>query len=166
MGIFDWLHRSDPEPETHSGLSRRDFLARVAGQGQQSPSPPSEEVRPNVLYTFYVARFPYHDGPVLVPMLKQGLDFLLTPDPTHAGDPEAVKILWGRDHLGYVPPEHSADVHKRLMEGEKLRCTALSVDPGADLSRVLWVEIAKVVDGPAEEEEWEEEDPPQPGRRP
>lgn len=152
MGIFDWLHKSEPEPETSSGLSRRDFFARVAGQGQQPSPPRAEEVRPNVLYTFYVARFPYHDGPVLVPILRPGLDFLLTPDPTHAGDPEAVKILWERDHLGYVPPEHSADVRKRLTDGEKLRCTSISVDPGAELSRVLRVEIAAVVEEGAEGE--------------
>lgn len=150
MGIFDWLNRSDPEPETSSGMSRRDFFARVAGQGQQSSGSAPEPVRPNALYTFYVARFPYHDGPVLVPSLKPGLDFVLTPDPNHAGDPEAVKIQWGRDHLGYVPPEHSADVRKRLREGEKLRCTALTVDPGAELSRVLRVEIA--AEGEEEEE--------------
>ena len=122
-----------------SGMSRRDFFARFAGQPTRGSA--ESEQRPGLLYTFHVARFPYHDGPVLVPILRPGLDFRLIPDRDHPADPTAVKIQWGKDHLGYVPPEHSTDVRERLERGEVLYCRSVAVDPSADLARVLKVEI-------------------------
>lgn len=134
-----------------SGMSRRDFFARFAGQaapGREAPAEPE----PGVLYTFHVARFPYHDGPVLVPILRVGLDFLLIPQRDHPSDPTAVRIQWGRDHLGYVPPEQSADIRERLDKGEVLSCRSVSVDPGAELARVLRVEIRAADERSGEEE--------------
>lgn len=157
MGIFDWFQSSPPEPATPSGMSRRDFFARVAGQGEARPAEDEPEETPGLLCAFYVARFPYHDGPVLVPILRPGLDFLLIPDSDHPTDPEAVRIQWGRDRLGYVAPEHSAEIRKRLKEGEVLYCRSVAVDPGAELSRVLKVEIVRHVE-PGEGEDGEEGD--------
>lgn len=151
MGILDWLRSKEEEPTpSPSGMSRRDFFARVAGQGlPPAPEPPPPD--PDVLFTFHVARFPFHAGPVLVPILRPGLDFMLIPDPHHLTDPDAVKIQWGRDHLGYVPPEYSAEVRRRLKEGETLICRSVSVDPTAELPKVLRVEIR--TPPPAEQEE-------------
>ena len=158
MGLFDWLHASSKEPETPSGMSRRAFFARVAGQADATPAgqsggEPATQSRPDLLCAFYVARFPYHDGPVLVPILRTGIEFMLVPDPFHAADPDAVKIVWGKDHLGYVPAEHSAEIRRRLEARERLHCRSASVDPGADLSRVLWVEITRDLPPPEEEED-------------
>lgn len=159
MGIFDWLRSSEPEPISPAGMSRRDFFARVAGQGAAPGSTAGEaEEDTGALYTFHVSRFPYHDGPILVPILRPGLDFLLIPDANHPTDPTAVKIQWGKDHLGYVPPEHSADIRQRLAAGETLRCTSVSVDPAGELARVLKVEI-RLAEEELDEDELEEVEP-------
>ncbi|HUE97530.1 MAG TPA: HIRAN domain-containing protein [Longimicrobiaceae bacterium] len=146
MGLFEWLHRSDPEPPTPSGMSRRDFFARVAGQGTRAEGEEQDAGSDGALCSFYVARFPYHDGPVLVPMLRPGMEFRLVPDPSHPTDPHAVGIRWGKDHLGYVTAEHSAEVRRRLEEGEALTCRSVSVDPAAELPRVLKVEVLPPAD--------------------
>lgn len=146
MGIWDWLHASADRPEAQSGMSRRAFFARVAGQPGSPEHDAPPPARKDLVCAFYVARFPYHDGPILVPTLRTGLDFLLLPDPLHGADPSAVKILWGRDHLGYVPAEHSPEIRRRLEAREPLHCRSAAVDPGASLERVLWVEITREPD--------------------
>lgn len=143
MGLFDWLHAPPPDP----GMSRRDFFARLSGRDAAEEEAPSASDPKAGTLTFHVARFPYHDGPVLVPILRAGLDFELRADGSHPTDPAALAIYHGRDLLGFVPPEHAAGV-AALIAGERpVRCTALAVDPAADLARVLTVRVAS---GPLE----------------
>jgi hypothetical protein len=166
MKFFDWLLRRDRSEPPNTGLSRRDFFARVAGRNEPGatvrslPGAQAGPAAPGVerLYTFPVAAFPYHDGPVLVPMLRVGMEFSLTPEPGHLTDPEAVRIEWRRDHLGYVPADRAADVRARLGRGERLICRASHIDPTAELSRVLTVEI--VLDQGMNAEAAEPEAPP------
>lgn len=143
MGIFDWLHSSDSEEAEPPGMSRRAFFARFAGQGipGEEAEEDRDDTRPGSICTFFVHRFRYHDGPVLVPMLRTDLDFQLTRDIFNPIDPQAIKIQWGRDHLGYVVPEHMEEIKRRLKEGEVLLCRSIFVDPTADLDQVLKVEI-------------------------
>ncbi len=123
-------------------MSRRDFFARVGGRDPaRDPSGPPATGGPRVLHTFYVASFPYHDGPVLVPSLRVGEEFSLVPDPPYSRTPTAARIDRGRDHLGYVPAEMVEEVLARMKAGESLICRAKSVDPSAELPRVLLVEI-------------------------
>lgn len=149
MRIFDWL-RASAEPErAEADLSRRDFFARMAGRRPPEQEQPTAQESSDAegeapVFTFFVAGFPFYDGPVLVPMLRPELEFELRPDPEHFTDPNAVRIDWGRDHLGYVAPEHSGAVRELLSRGELLRCRALRIDPTAELSRVLEVEITRV----------------------
>jgi hypothetical protein len=149
MRIFDWL-RSSAEPErAEAELSRRDFFARMAGRRPPEEEQPISREGPDAegeaqAFTFFVAGFPFYDGPVLVPMLKPELEFELRPDPEHFSDPNAVRIDWGRDHLGYVAPEYSGAIRELLSRGERLRCRALRIDPTAELPRVLEVEITRV----------------------
>jgi hypothetical protein len=142
LKIFEWLRGPQQPEEEASGISRRDFFARVAGRdqegGQSSTAPPPD---PRVLHTFFVAAFPFHDGPVLVPILRVGEEFKLAPEPAYSPDPTAVRIERGRDHLGYVPADLTEDVLTRLKAGEDLVCRAKLVDPAAELPRVLSVEI-------------------------
>jgi hypothetical protein len=144
MGIFDWLRPDSPAPPD-SGLSRRAFFARVAGAGAASTDGTGREAsggpRPGE-HTFHVAGFPYHDGPVLVPILRAGLEFALVREPTHPTDPESVRIQWGRDMLGYVPAPLNAEVSARLRAGVTLRCEAVEVSPAAELTRVLRVRVS------------------------
>ena len=126
-------------------MSRRDFFARFAGResgnGPAGDSPTAADH--GVLQTFLVKGFPYHSGPVLVPILKAGDEYRLVPDPPHSRDPTAVRIERGRDLLGYVPDEHVAEILARLNEGEPLVCRAVRVDPAAELSAVLTVEVIR-----------------------
>lgn len=144
MGIFDWLKSGQKPATVPSEISRRDFFARVAGRTEPAPPPsPSPPPDPAVLHTFHVAGFPYHDGPVLVPTLRVGLEFDLVPEPGHPTDPSAIRIQWKRDHLGYVPPDFSGGVRALLDQGIRLRCRASRVSPNAELAKVLEVEILR-----------------------
>jgi hypothetical protein len=150
LKILDWL-RAPRQPEDEpSGMSRRDFFARVAGRDQtseQSAAAPPSDAR--VLHTFFVAAFPYHDGPVLVPNLRVGEEFKLAPEPAYSADPTAVRIERGRDHLGYVPDDLTDEVLERLEAAEKIVCRAKQVDPAADLPKVLSVELVLIPPAPA-----------------
>jgi hypothetical protein len=161
MGLLEWLKGGGPPSPEPAGMSRRDFFTRVARPaGDERPAtpppPPAPPSDPQRLHHFAVAAFPYHDGPVLVPMLKPGLEFRLVPEPTNFSDPNAVRIEWRRDHLGYVPAHLAADIRTRLANGERLSCVASRVDPAAELPQVLSVDILLL---PAEEEEKTPSDP-------
>jgi hypothetical protein len=153
MGLLDWLRGETPAEDVEAGLSRRDFFAKVAGRGAESAAPaeaPRNPEGPQVIRTFYVGGFPYYDGPVLVPHLRQDMELSLRVDPYHPTDPHYVWIEWGRDQLGYVPPEHSEHIRLLLNEGAKLRCRASRVNPTASLVEVLQVEVSLLP--PASEE--------------
>jgi hypothetical protein len=143
MGIFDWF-KGESDPPADSGLSRRAFFARVAGAGAEAVSPPqapgAADSAPN---SFFVGAFPFHDGPVLVPILRLGLEFDLVPEPSHPSDPNAVRIQWGRDHIGYVPAPLNEEVRKKLTEGSRFVCRVVEVNPSADLARVLRVDLSE-----------------------
>lgn len=156
MRIFDWLRNREPPARPDKGLSRRDFFARVAGRQPAPETGPATEAPPDAsastptperLHTFTVAGFSYHDGPVLVPLLRPGIEFALAHEPGHPTDPDAVRIEWRRDHLGYVPTDLAGEVRARLQRGERLLCRASRVDPTADLARVLAVELLRLPDG-------------------
>lgn len=153
MGIFDWLRSAGGRDDEASGMSRRDFFARVAGRAEPpSDTPPPapvpaeqepaiEEDDPSVLHTFHVARFPYHDGPVLVPILRAGDVYRLAPDPPYSKQPTGLRIERGRDLLGYVPDDIVTDLLDRLEAGEELECRAVRVDPAVELQKVLLVAV-------------------------
>jgi hypothetical protein len=157
MSFLDWLRI--PKREEPSGLSRREFFARVAGleaapadAPSPAPAPPEPEPgQPRVLHRFAVAAFPYHDGPVLVPLLRAGQEFTLAAERNHPTDGTAVRVEWRRDHLGYVPPHLSEEIRGRMERGERLTCRAARVDPTAALPEVLTVEILLLPDDPSRE---------------
>lgn len=156
MGILDWLRSAtrsaDDDP---GGMSRRDFFAHVAGRAEPTPDPPPPppagqpsvdeppEPDPSVLHTFHVARFPYHDGPVLVPILRAGDVYRLAPEPPYSREPTGLRIERGRDHLGFVPDDIVGDLLERMRAGEELECRAVRVDPGGELQKVLLVQVRR-----------------------
>jgi hypothetical protein len=143
MGLFDWLRPSAKPAQAPGELSRRDFFARVAGRpAPPPPQPPPPKYAGGIVHSFHVAGFPYHDGPVLVPTLKPGMPLELAREPDHPTNPLAIRILLGKDHLGYVPPALSAEIADRLTRGERMLCRTVRVNPSAELARVLTVEIA------------------------
>jgi hypothetical protein len=144
MGIFDWL-KGEPEPPSDAGLSRRAFFARVAGAGAEAVSLPPGQDATDAGRSFFVAGFPFHDGPVLVPILRLGLEFDLVPEPLHPSDPNAIRIQWGRDHIGYVPAPLNEEVSGKLAEGTRFVCRVVEVNPSAELARVLRVELSELL---------------------
>jgi hypothetical protein len=130
-------------------MTRRDFFARVTGRNlpQESGRPSSGAPQhataqgEKTLHTFHVAEFEYHDGPVLVPTLKPGMEFALVPQSDHPTNPDAVRVERDKDHFGYVPPALSKEVRHRLQRGDKLLCRVARVNPTAELGRVLTVEL-------------------------
>ncbi|MEX2569984.1 MAG: HIRAN domain-containing protein [Gemmatimonadota bacterium] len=142
MGLFDWLQSKRKEPETAEGISRRDFFGRFAGRGSREDARETSEPGVRILHRFHVKGFPFYDGPVLVPNLRPGVEFSLSPEHAHPTDPHAIRIDWGRDRLGYVPPDYTETLRKRLADGERVRCRAFRVNPTAELASVLEVEIA------------------------
>lgn len=146
MGILDWLKGDGGAKEEPPGMSRRDFFARVAGRGAagldvEADAPATTD--PSVLHRFHVAAFPFHDGPVLVPVLREGMELDLVPEAGHPTDPDAIRIQRKRDHLGYVPAELSSGIRALLDEGATLVCRVSKVSPNAELAKVLEVEVAR-----------------------
>ncbi|MQA89473.1 MAG: hypothetical protein GEU90_04450 [Gemmatimonas sp.] len=149
MGILDWLNPRGDESGERPGLSRRDFFARVVGRSGEAAEQQRPAARdPNVLHVFHVDGFPFYDGPVLVPVLRPGTNFELVPETGHATDPNALRIQWKRDHLGYVPAELAEELRALLAGGVKLVCRAVRVSPNVELSRVLEVEVRRVEEEP------------------
>jgi hypothetical protein len=165
MGILDWLRSATVGDDESAGMSRRDFFARVAGRAEPVPEPdplqPEQPVTqepdappepdPSVLHTFHVARFPYHDGPVLVPILRSGDIYRLAPEPPYSREPTGLRIERGRDLLGFVPDDIVEDLLTRVKAGQELECRAVRVDPAVELQKVLLVEVRRNDEDPSDE---------------
>lgn len=148
MRLLDWF-RPNESPDRPPEMSRRDFFSRIVGRAPDRPSAGSSHRNglaesAGALCSFHVASFPYYDGPVLVPHLHEGLEFDLGIERREAGGPDAIRVLWGKDHLGYVPGEFSEHLLQHMAEGNELCCRSVRVDPSAELEKVLEVEVIRV----------------------
>lgn len=66
----------------------------------------------------YVAGVKFRPGAVEhMATLDQGAEFALQPEPTNQYDPNAVKILHGDRHVGYVPRDLSEEVSQLVAAG-------------------------------------------------
>ncbi|MDR0787503.1 MAG: hypothetical protein LBG44_06510 [Gemmatimonadota bacterium] len=181
MGLFDWLWSAGGgEGGKPEDLSRRAFFARMAGResgvgsapeslagaaGGETPSgidpDPPEPEDPNVLHTFQIANFPYHDGPVLVPILRVGDEYRLDTDPPYSRDPSGLRILRGKSCLGTIPPAIFPEILDRIRNGETIICRAHKVDPGAELAKILTVQLVRIPPEPEPEVDPEMESVPE-----
>jgi hypothetical protein len=132
MAIFDWLqprHPHRPTPASPAGRSSPGW--RRACRPKDTREEPDREngVDEGGAETFFVAAFPFYDGPVLLPILRTGSKFDLVPEPSHPFDPNAVRIQRGRDHLGDVPAPLNEQIHGRRTERVPLTCWGWMLPP-------------------------------------
>jgi hypothetical protein len=67
--------------------------------------------------TFSIAGFTYWDGLEVFNELKIGTELTLEAEPTNGYDPNAVKILYGKTMLGYIPKEGNEEISMFLQLG-------------------------------------------------
>ena len=90
-----------------------------------------KERRKGMEKTFFIAGVQHHPGMrEVIKDLKVGTVLDLVPDPENKYDPNAVRIEYEENMLGYVPMKISAEV-SGLMEVEELYCAIEKIDPSA-----------------------------------
>lgn len=69
----------------------------------------------------------------------------LVPEPTNQYDPNAVKIMQGDLHYGYVPRKFSSEVSAALEIGLPLVCEITMINPSGKTYEMCEVEISEEV---------------------
>ena len=90
--------------------------------------------------------------------LTEGEVLTLVPEPDNQYDSNAVKIMKGDAHLGYVPRRFSSEVSAALEVGATLTCAVITINPGAKSYERCEVEIleeAEIIEGLDDEEDVE-----------
>jgi hypothetical protein len=67
--------------------------------------------------TFYIAGFTYWNGLEVFDQLKIGSELQLEVEPANGHDPNAVKILFDKTLLGYIPRDSNKEISKFLQLG-------------------------------------------------
>ncbi|MEN6484413.1 MAG: HIRAN domain-containing protein [Syntrophobacteraceae bacterium] len=62
-------------------------------------------------------------------------------------DAFAVEIRFGSIKLGYVPRSDNRHISRLLAQGATLKCTAIEINPDAEVWNCVRVEIGMLVDG-------------------
>lgn len=108
---------------------------------------------------FYIAgvQFRPTSSQKLLKELEVGDELTLELEPTNQYDANAVKIISGEEHLGYVPKKFSAEVSAMIeVEGpDSVQCVVTKIDPNAKKWEMCEVEVSSI-DGTDDEEEAEE----------
>ena len=81
----------------------------------------------------------------------------LKPEPTNIYDPFAVKVIFEKKHIGYIPAEDSEEIHNHIINGGKHIAFIEDTFPTFEdkYSQDLWLLV--YLDKP-EEEDWDDED--------
>ena len=72
---------------------------------------------------------------------QEGETLELIPEPDNKFDPNAVKIMKGDLHFGYVPRRFSSEVSAALECGVKLTCGIITLNPAGKTYEMCEVEI-------------------------
>jgi CpXC protein/HIRAN domain len=91
---------------------------------------------------FFVAGFPYHEGPRLIDRLTAGDPLRLVREPDNPHDPRAVAIYNQDDRIGYVPRERNREIADRLDGGVSLDCRITAIDPEEGTYEAIEVMVA------------------------
>jgi len=71
----------------------------------------------------YIAGVKFRPGAdEVLSKLDPGAELSLQPEPTNPYDPNAVKVMSGTRHIGYVPKDLSADVAAKISAGHVTGC--------------------------------------------
>lgn len=78
----------------------------------------------------FVAGVQFRPSKGIVEGLKEGTRLGLIPEPENKFDPNAIKVMYGTEHLGYIPAKFAAEVGAALqIHEENLHCTLTTYSP-------------------------------------
>ncbi len=93
-----------------------------------------------------LAGFQYYEGQALWEMLRVGDPLALVREPRNAHDPNAVRIEWRGEMLGYVPRRENSDVARQIDRGAPVRARVVRLtaarNPWQRLEFEVYVELA------------------------
>jgi hypothetical protein len=111
--------------------------------------------------SFYIAgvQFRPQSSQNLIKELEEGDELTLKLEPTNQYDPNAVMIVSGDEHLGYVPKKFSAEISAMIeVDGpDSVQCVVIKVDPNGKKWEMCEVDVSSI-EG-TDEEELEDEYP-------
>ena len=84
--------------------------------------------------SFYIAGVQFRPKDIISNAMKAMSkdDYLkLEPEPTNKFDPNAIKIVFEGDFIGYVPKKFSSEIVALLEAGIELDCVVMEVNPNA-----------------------------------
>jgi hypothetical protein len=90
---------------------------------------------------FFIAGFPYHEGPRLIDRLTVGGQLRLVREPDNPHDSRAVAIYHQDARIGYVPRARNHEFADRLDRGVPLDCRITAVDPEEGAYEAIEVEV-------------------------
>jgi len=88
-----------------------------------------------------IAGHNYHNGPELMPRLGAGQPLELVREATNPHDPDAIRLDWHGQSIGYLPRQHNYAPARLLDEGQELSATIQSLDSQQDPWRPVVVDI-------------------------
>jgi hypothetical protein len=107
------------EPTTVA--SRRSFLKALLGlAGAGVPVIGKSAPREILVQRSPLAGFQFHEGERLWPRLRPGQPVKLVREPGNRFDPNAVRVDWRGEKLGYLPRRENAAVSQMMDRGERL----------------------------------------------
>lgn len=88
----------------------------------------------NILTSFFISGFQYHDGALVIDKLKPGKKLALKAEPDNPYDPCAVAIYRKDVQLGYIPKDENVLISQLLAFGHEkvVECRVMQVNPMAD----------------------------------
>lgn len=80
--------------------------------------------------SFFAAGVQFRPTKGIVEGLEEGTNLTLEPEPDNKFDPNAIKVMYGTEHLGYVPAKFAAEIGAALqIHEENLQCTLTTYAP-------------------------------------
>ena len=97
--------------------------------------------------SFYVAGVQHHQWRSVIDEMEEGHQLMLVPEPSNKLDPNAVRIVYNRIMIGYVPKKLSAEIAAMIDIGEEYNCVIEKLNKQSK----PWEMIKVVVKGVEEE---------------
>ena len=72
--------------------------------------------------SFYVAGVQHHQYKLVLNDMEEGQQLMLVPEPSNKFDPNAVRIVYNKVMIGYVPKKFSAEIASMIDIGEDYVC--------------------------------------------
>lgn len=92
-------------------------------------------------YCGYVAGFQYYDGPALLDRMRRARQLTLRRDRHNPHDPNAIRLYFGQQLIGYVPRGPNAELSRRMDRAEPLVCRIEEVQPQSKPWRQVAIRI-------------------------